>query len=89
MLFAPMVVPFATTLGIDINVLGVMIVINTVMGAITPPVGTLVYNVAGLTKVPLEDVFREVVPFVIGYTGILVLLIFFPGIITWLPSVIL
>ncbi|MDR1180222.1 MAG: TRAP transporter large permease [Spirochaetales bacterium] len=89
MLFAPMVVPFATAVGIDINVLGVMIVINTVMGAITPPVGTLVYNVAGLTKVPLESVFREAVPFVVGYTLILVLLIFFPGLITMLPSMIL
>jgi tripartite ATP-independent transporter DctM subunit len=89
MLFAPMVIPFATALGIDANVLGVMIIINTVMGAITPPVGTLVYNVAGLTKVPLEDVFREAIPFVIGYTCILVILVFFPGIITFLPSLIL
>jgi tripartite ATP-independent transporter DctM subunit len=89
MLFAPMVMPFAAAVGIDVNVLGVMVIINTVMGAITPPVGTLVYNVAGLTKIPLEDVFREAIPFVIGYTFILVVFIFFPGIITFLPSLIL
>ncbi len=88
-LFAPVFIPIAIAVGADPNYLGVMIVLNTVIGAITPPVGTLVYNISGLTKVPLEHIFREIVPFIILLVGMITLMIFVPEIVTFLPDLIL
>ena len=88
-LFAPVFVPIAISVGVDPSVIGVMVVLNTTIGAITPPVGTLVYNIAGITREPLEEVFREVIPFVAAYVLLILLCIFFPEIISFLPNLIL
>lgn len=88
-LFAPVFVPVAISVGVDPSVIGVMIVLNTTIGAITPPVGTLVFNIAGITREPLEEVFKEVIPFVVAFLVLILLCIFFPSIISFLPSLIL
>ena len=89
MLFAPVFVPIALNAGVDPNVIGVMIVLNTTVGAITPPVGTLVFNTCGITGAPLAKVFKEVTPFVIAYILLLVLMVFVPQLITAIPNLIL
>jgi tripartite ATP-independent transporter DctM subunit len=88
-LFAPIVLPMANAVGIDPNVMGVLIIITTVVGAVTPPIGTLVFNVAGLTKVPLESIFREAMPMLLGYLAVLALLIAFPVLISFIPNLLL
>ena len=70
---------------------GVIIVLITQMGVITPPVGINVYVVYGVSQgavggIPLESIFKGIVPFLVAIAVGIVLMIIFPTIITWLPN---
>lgn len=83
----PFIFPITTALGIDPVWLGVFIVIMTEVALITPPVGVNVFVMRGIaTDVPMGQIFRGVVPFLLGEFVLIGLLVAFPGIATWLPS---
>ena len=63
LLVGPILVPIATTAGIDPIHFGVILVANLMIGALTPPVGILVYVVSGVTRVPPEAMFRALLPY--------------------------
>lgn len=92
MLTVPVFFPVVMSLGFDPIWFGVIIVLVTEMGVITPPVGINVYVVYGVTtgmkqNISLESIFRGIYPFLIAtFMGIL-LLFLFPQIVTFLPSV--
>jgi len=76
-----------TVLGYDPIWFGVIIVMVVAMGVITSPEGMNVYIVKGVAKtVPLELIFKGVWPFLIAIIVCLVLLISFPQLATFLPS---
>ena len=56
------------------------------LGSITPPVGMVVYLLSGLTKIPVNKIFKGVLPFIIGMVLVIVLLVIFPDIATFLPG---
>ena len=65
----------------------VTITVVTTLGAVTPPVGATTYVVGGMAgDVPLEQVFRGVAYFLPAYILCIVVLMLFPGIVTWLPG---
>ncbi|MGB6053764.1 MAG: TRAP transporter large permease [Burkholderiaceae bacterium] len=83
----PFIFPITTALGIDPIWLGVFIVIMTEVALITPPVGVNVFVMRGIaTDVPMAKIFRGVFPFLVGEFVIIGLLIAFPEIATWLPT---
>ncbi|MHC1765673.1 MAG: TRAP transporter large permease [Verrucomicrobiia bacterium] len=85
----PIFYPVVVALGYDIIWFGVMIVVVTMMGVITPPVGVCVYVVSGMARdVPLEKVFRGSMPFLWALVVAAVLLVMFPQIATFLPALI-
>jgi C4-dicarboxylate transporter, DctM subunit len=85
----PIFYPVILALGYDIIWFGVMIVVVTMMGVITPPVGVCVYVVSGMARdVPMEKVFRGSMPFLWALVFSAVLLVIFPQIATFLPSLI-
>lgn len=87
MLTIPIFFPVVQTLGFDPIWFGVVIVLITEMGVITPPVGINVYVVYGVARdVPLEKIFRGVFPMLISLIVCNLLLILFPQIALWLPS---
>jgi len=87
MLTIPIFFPVVQTLGFDPIWFGVVIVLITEMGVITPPVGINVYVVYGVARdVPLEKIFRGVFPMLISLLVCNLLLILFPQIALWLPS---
>ena len=88
-LFAPMVMPVVMMCGMDVNAFGVILILNCMIGLITPPVGTMVYIISGLTKTDLFKVFKECVPFVAFFYILVTLLTICPQIITFLPNLIL
>ncbi len=90
LLTIPIFLPVAVTLlGYDPIWFGVIIVMVVAMGVITPPVGMNVYIVKGVAgDVPLETIFRGIWPFLIAIIFALALLIIFPGLATFLPSLI-
>ena len=82
----PIFFPLAVKLGYDPIWFSVTITVITTMGAVTPPVGATTYVVGGMAKdVPLEDVFRGVAFFLPAYLICVLLLMWFPDIVTFLP----
>jgi C4-dicarboxylate transporter, DctM subunit len=92
MLTIPIFFPVVSSLGYDPIWFGIIIVMTTEMGVITPPVGINVYVVYGVAKnvigeVPLETIFKGIVPFLIAVAVGIVILIAFPQIILFLPDI--
>ncbi len=87
MLTIPIFFPVARALGFDPIWFGVVIVLITEMGVITPPVGVNVYVVYGVAKdVPLEVIFKGVLPMLIALIICNAILLFFPQIALFLPG---
>jgi tripartite ATP-independent transporter DctM subunit len=89
MLFVPVFMPMAASTGMDPNAFGVIIILNCMIGLITPPVGGMVYVIGGISKEPLPAIFREAVPFVVAYIIVIVVLSVFPEIITFIPDLVM
>ncbi len=87
MLTIPIFYPVVTNLGYDPIWFGVIIVLVTQMGVITPPVGINVYVVNGIDKtIPLEDIFVGSMPFLIALIIGTVAMVTFPKPVVWLPN---
>ena len=81
--------PIITAIGFDPIWFGVIIVVVTEMGVITPPVGINVYVVAGVAKdIPLHTIFRGALRMLLAQIILAILLIAFPQIALWLPRII-
>jgi C4-dicarboxylate transporter, DctM subunit len=79
--------PVVIQLGYDPIWFGVIIVVVTQMGVITPPVGVNVYVVGGIERdVPLQTIFRGALPFLLALIVAAIILVLFPGICTFLPN---
>ncbi len=86
MLTIPIFYPIVVELGYDPIWFGVIIVLVTQMGVITPPVGINVYVVNGIDQdIPLETIFSGVIPFLLALVVGTGFIIAFPQIVTWLP----
>lgn len=81
----PLFVTSARALGIDLVHFGVVAVVNCMIGLITPPYGVLLFVINGTTGIPLIEMIREIVPFLIALLFALALMIFFPAIVLWVP----
>jgi tripartite ATP-independent transporter DctM subunit len=87
MLTIPIFYPVVIALGFDPIWFGVIIVVVTQMGVITPPVGVNVYVVGGIERdVPLQTIFKGALPFVGALVVAAAILMAFPEICTFLPS---
>ncbi len=87
MLTIPIFFPIVMDLGYDPVWFGIIIVLVTQMGVITPPVGINVYVVHGIDQeIPLEKIFAGVVPFLLALVVGTGFIIAFPRIVTWLPN---
>lgn len=85
LIITPILIPTAQALGIDLVHLGVVLVVNAMIGLITPPYGLLLFIVSGLTRQPMLSVARELLPFIAALIGALVFLTFVPDFVLWLP----
>jgi len=89
MLTVPIFYPVIIKLGFDPIWFGVVIVLVTQIGVITPPVGVNVYVVSGVARdVPLNTIFRGALPLLIALLIFTLLMIPFPGLATFLPSLV-
>jgi len=86
LIFLPIILPVAQGLGIDLVHLGVVMVVNLMIGTLTPPFGMMTYVSAGIAKVPLHTVFRELAPFMVVLVIVLLLITYIPGLVLWLPG---
>lgn len=85
-ILAPMLLEVTRSLGIDPVHFGILLVFNTTIGSITPPVGTVLYTVCSITRCSIEEFTREFLPFLVALVGLLVLLAMVPALVTFLPD---
>jgi C4-dicarboxylate transporter, DctM subunit len=88
-IFVPLTYPVVTGLGFDGIWYAILMVKMIELGQITPPVGINVYVVAGVGRVRPEEVFRGISPFALIDIATVALLFAVPGIVTWLPDLVL
>ena len=86
LLTVPVVFPVAYALKIDPIYLGILLTLNVEMGVITPPVGLNLFAVSTTARIPVMQVLKGAVPFFLGDLLVLLLVIFNPGLATWLPN---
>jgi len=87
LLTIPIFYPVVMELGYDPIWFGVIIVVVTQMGVITPPVGVCVYVVSGMERdVPLQSIFRGAMPFLLALVIAAAILMLFPALCTFLPN---
>jgi C4-dicarboxylate transporter, DctM subunit len=86
LLTVPVIFPVAYAMKIDPIALGIMLTLNIEMGVVTPPVGLNLFAVSGTSRIPLQDVIKGTIPFFVGDAIVLLLVIFFPELATWLPD---
>lgn len=87
-ILVPVLLEVTRTLGIDPVHFGIVLVFNTTIGSITPPVGTVLFTVCSITKCSIEEFTRESLPFLAALVAILLLLTFVPPLVTVLPNLV-
>ena len=85
-IMAPMLTPIVTSVGVDPVYFGVLMAFILGIGLLTPPVGTCLYVGCGVGKVSMEALVKAMLPYYATLLVVLVILIAFPGIVTWLPD---
>ncbi len=86
LIFFPVLLPIALQLGIDPVHFGVITVLNLMIGLITPPVGALLFIETKIAKVDINVLLKEIWPHILVLIGVLVLITFCPGLVTFLPN---
>jgi tripartite ATP-independent transporter DctM subunit len=81
----PVLLPIAIEFGIDPIYFGVVMIINLMIGLLTPPVGSVLYITSSVTGQPVDVVFRGIAPFLIPLGAVLVAVTAFPDLVLWLP----
>ena len=88
-LVLPMLIPIAQQFNIDLVFFGVMTPLNMMIGILTPPMGMALFVVARVGNMSVSTVTRGVLPFIIPIALCLLLITLFPGIVTFLPNLIM
>ena len=83
LILTPILMPIIKAAGIDPVYFGVLFIVNNSIGLITPPVGTVLNVVAGVSKVTMDDVMKGVWPFMLAELVVLLLMVLFPQLVTW------
>lgn len=82
----PVLVPVFAALGLDPVHMGVMVVMNLMIGMVTPPFGLVMYVVCDILKVTITDFTRELWPFLLALVAILLTITYVPELVLFLPK---
>ncbi len=85
LVIVPLFIPTCRALGIDLVHFGVLIVVNSMIGLITPPYGMLLFVINAVTGIPLKEIIREIWAFLAILIIALLFLILTPDVVLWLP----
>ena len=88
LVFVPIFVPLAHAVGIDLIHFGIVAVVATLFGLITPPVGLLIYLTAAQAEAPVHLVIKELLPFLLAMVLLLGALVLIPDLSLWLPGLV-
>ena len=83
---APLLVPVVVALGVDTIHFGMIIIVNIMLGGVTPPFGSMMFTTCSVTKVPVGDFVKEVWPFILALLFALLIVTYFPALIMFFPN---
>lgn len=87
-LFAPLFCPIAQKLGLDLVYFGILMVVNLCIGFLTPPLGVNLFVAKNISGAPLGGLVKELMPYIGILVLALVLMVFFPQIVMFLPNLV-
>jgi tripartite ATP-independent transporter DctM subunit len=85
-ILVPVLLPIAVKIDVDPVHFGVIMVLNLMIGLLTPPVGMVLYVLSRVAKVPFERCVSATAPFLVPLVLVLLLVTFVPAITMWLPT---
>lgn len=85
LIVVPLLIPAAQAVGVDLVHFGVIVVVNAMLGLITPPYGLLLFIVANITRQPIGAVVRDIWPFIVALLVSLAIITFVPDFVLFLP----
>ena len=86
-LMLPVLLPIIKSLNIDLVHFGVVMVLNLMIGQVTPPFGVCLFVISDVAKIKLDKLYKSILPFLVPLVVVLLMCTYIPGIITYLPSV--
>jgi C4-dicarboxylate transporter DctM subunit len=86
LIIVPILIPLVQQLGIDLVHFGVVVVLNLMLGLITPPVGILLYLSCSMADVKLGEMLRQLTPFLVALFLVLIMITYIPDLVMWLPN---
>ena len=89
LIIVPILIPLVQQLGIDLVHFGLIVVLNLMIGLVTPPVGILLYLSSSMANVKLGLMLKELVPFLIALFLVLAMSTYIPSIVMWLPNLLI
>ncbi|MDM5359118.1 TRAP transporter large permease subunit [Peribacillus sp. ACCC06369] len=81
LILTPVLMPLVVAAGIDPVYFGVLFILNNAIGLLTPPVGTVLNVMCGISKISMEDIMKGIWPFLLVEVIVLILLILFPSLV--------
>ncbi|MFZ5967362.1 MAG: TRAP transporter large permease [Bacillota bacterium] len=85
-ILTPLLLPVVTNLGVDPIHFGILLVVNSEIGFLTPPLGVNLFVASNISKISIEKITRAILPFIIALFAAVTLLTFIPQISTFLPN---
>jgi TRAP-type C4-dicarboxylate transport system permease large subunit len=85
-ILVPVLLPIAIKLGIDPVHFGLVMVLNLMIGLLTPPVGMVLFVLAKVSRLGFEETVKAVLPWMMPLFATLILITFFPSLVLWLPK---
>jgi C4-dicarboxylate transporter DctM subunit len=85
LIIVPVFIPTAQALGIDLVHFGVVVVVNIMLGLVTPPYGLLLFIVANISGAPIKSIIVDAAPFLFWMVVCLIFITFVPDSVLWLP----
>ena len=86
LLVAPVIMPIIRSLGIDVVHFGIIMIVALLIGIITPPFGICLFVMSEVADLPVKPVTKEAIRYVPAMVIVLLLVIFFPQIVLWIPN---
>ncbi len=85
-IIAPLLVPVVVNMGIDPIHFGIIMIVNIMIGGVTPPFGTMMFTTCSITNLPIMEFVKEIMPFILALLVALIIVTYIPSLVMFLPN---
>ena len=86
LIFTPILLPLATSVGVDPIHFGIIFSVNLTIGMITPPVGVVLFVTSAIAKLTIREMMRDLTPMIFLLIGVLAVITFCPALVMFVPN---